>query len=174
MGDEVARAVVAAGGSTMGLALGLLGAGLCFGLGATGSSMGVGIAGMTASGVLTEDPNKFGKLIPFIAIPGTQGIYSFVIFFIITVVKLNMLEVKNIHMPTLHQGLNLLFIGFSAGLVQYGSAIYQGKVAAAAIGIVAKKPEQTGKALILPAFVETYAVMALVAALLIILPMKIG
>ncbi|MCX7000976.1 MAG: permease, partial [Candidatus Sumerlaeota bacterium] len=66
------------------------------------------------------------------------------------------------------------FIGFSAGMVEYGSAIYQGKVAAAAIGIVAKRPEQTGKALILPAFVETYAVMALVAALLIILPMKIG
>jgi len=159
-------------GTTLGLALGLLGAGLALGLGGVGSSIGVGLAGMSASGVITEDPNKFGKMIPFVAIPGTQGIYSFVIFFIISVVKLNMLGTPNL--PTLHQGMQLLFIGFSAGLVEWGSAIYQGKVAAAAIGLVAKRPEQAGKGLILPAFVETYAVIALVATLLIIIPMKIG
>jgi V/A-type H+-transporting ATPase subunit K len=159
-------------GSTLGLALGLLGAGLAMSLGGWGSSIGVGMAGMAAAGVITEDPNKFGKMIPFVAIPGTQGIYSFVIFFIISIVKLNMLGTPNL--PTLHQGLQLLFIGFCAGLVEWGSAVHQGKVAAAAIGIVAKRPEQAGKGLILPAFVETYAVIALVGTLLLILPMKIG
>jgi len=145
---------------------------LAMSLGGWGSSIGVGMAGMAAAGVITEDPNKFGKMIPFVAIPGTQGIYSFVIFFIISIVKLNMLGTPNL--PTLHQGLQLLFIGFCAGLVEWGSAVHQGKVAAAAIGIVAKRPEQAGKGLILPAFVETYAVIALVGTLLLILPMKIG
>ena len=159
-------------GSLLGLALGLLGAGLCLGLGRAGSSIGVGYAGMTASGVVTEDPNKFGKLIPFVAIPGTQGIYSFVIFFVITVMKLNLLKTPNL--PTFHQGLQLLFIGFSAGIVEYMSAVYQGKVASASIGIIAKRPDQVGKGFILPAFVETYAIIALVATLLIVIPMKIG
>ena len=59
-------------------------------------------------------------------------------------------------------------------MVLLASGVYQGKVSAAAIGIVAKKPEQTGKGLILPAFVETYAVFALVAAILIIRNLKVG
>jgi len=163
---------VAAGGSALGLALALLGAGFSLALGGAGSSIGVGLAGMTASGVVTEDPKKFGRLIPFVALPGTQGIYGFVIFFIITVIKLGMLSEPIL--PTFNQGLELLFLGFCAGLVLMASGIYQGKVSAAAIGIIAKKPEQTGKGLILPAFVETYAVIALVAALLIIFQMKIG
>ncbi len=71
-------------------------------------------------------------------------------------------------------GTQLLFIGFSAGIVEYMSAVYQGKVASASIGIIAKRPDQVGKGFILPAFVETYAIIALVATLLIVIPMKIG
>jgi len=52
------------------------------------------------------------------------------------------------------------------------SAIHQGKVSAACVGIIAKKPEQAGKALILPAFVETYAVLSLVVGVLVLLFMK--
>jgi V/A-type H+-transporting ATPase subunit K len=159
-------------GSAMGLALGLLGAGLSFALGGAGSSVGVALAGMMASGVITEDPKKFGKMILLILIPGTQGIYGLLIFFFISFVKLGMLT--NPIYPTMTQGYQLLFIGGCSGFVQFLSAIYQGKVSAAAIGIVAKKPEEAGKALILPAFVETYAVFALVAAFLIIYKMNIG
>ena len=42
----------------------------------------------------------------------------------------------------------------------------QGKTAAAAIGIVAKKPEQFGKAMLFPAMVETYAILALLISIL--------
>jgi len=163
---------VAQTGSTLGLALALFGAGLALSLGGWGASIGVGMAGMAASGVITEDPKKFGKMLLFVIIPGTQGFYSFVIFFIISFVKLNMFGTPIL--PTVHQGLQLLFIGFCAGLVEWGSAIHQGKVAAAAIGIVAKRPEEAGKGFMLPAFVETYAVLGLVGTLLLVLPMKIG
>ena len=158
--------------SALGLALALLGGGLALGLGGAGSSIGIGLAGMTASGVVSEDPKKFGRLMPFVALPGTQGIYGFVLFFIIAVVKLSMLTEPLL--PTVAQGWQLLFIGFSAGIVLLASGMYQGKVSAAAIGILVKKPDQAGKGLVLAAFVETYAVIALVAALLVILQMKIG
>jgi V/A-type H+/Na+-transporting ATPase subunit K len=163
---------VTAAGSMIGLAFAVLGAGLALGLGGAGSSIGIGYAGMTASGVITEDPKKFGRLIPFISLPGTQGIYGLAVFFIIAQ-KLGVIT-GEVNLPTLGQGLQLCFLGFSAGIVFLASGAYQGKVAAAAIGIIAKKPDQAGKALILPAFVETYAVLALVAALLVIFNMKLG
>ena len=42
----------------------------------------------------------------------------------------------------------------------------RGKTAAASIGIVAKKPEQFGKAMLFPAMVETYAILALLISFL--------
>ena len=48
------------------------------------------------------------------------------------------------------------------------SAIKQGKAAVASIGLVAKKPDQFGKAMIFPAMVETYAILALLISILAI------
>lgn len=166
--------MVASGDSLLGMALALLGAGLALALGGAGSSIGVGLAGMTASGVITEDPKKFGKLIPFVALPGTQGVYGLLLFFYVCRQKLMFLTQSSPVYPTLNQGFEVFFIGLSAGIVLLVSAIYQGKVAAATIGIIAKKPEQMGKSLILPAFVETYAVFALVSAILILGTLKVG
>ena len=166
--------IMAAGGSSLGLAFALLGAGLALALGGAGSSVGVGLAGMTASGVITEDPKKFGKLIPFVAMPGTQGIYGLLLFFFICDQKLAFFSAENPVYPTLSQGFEVFFIGLCAGIVLFASAIYQGKTAAAAIGIIVKKPEQMGKSLILPAFVETYAVLALVSAIVILVALKVG
>ena len=101
--------VVTAGGSALGLALALLGAGSALALGGAGSSIGVGLAGMTASGVVTEDPDKFGKLIPFVALPGTQGIYGLLIFFFMCGQKLGLMSTPIY--PTVYQGLQLFFIG---------------------------------------------------------------
>jgi V/A-type H+-transporting ATPase subunit K len=152
------------GGELLGVALAFFGAGLALALAGTGSCIGISYSGQAAAGVITEDPDKFGRLIPFVAMPGTQGFYGFIVFFLIVILKLNFLG--ELHAPTVDQGWHILFVGGTIGLVMMFSGIHQGKVAAAAIGIIAKKPEQTGKGLILPAFVETYAVVALLGAFL--------
>jgi len=156
--------------NTLGLALGIAGSVLAFALGASGSAIGIGYAGRAASGVVTEDPDKFGRLIPIVAIPGTQGFYGFLVFFIVTIGKINLLG--EIHYPSLQQGISIFLVGFCVGLTLLISAIHQGKVSAACVGIIAKKPEQAGKALILPAFVETYAVLSLVVGVLVLQFMK--
>ncbi|TET53655.1 MAG: permease, partial [Actinobacteria bacterium] len=46
------------------------------------------------------------------------------------------------------------------------SGIYQGLTAASGVLLVAKKPEEAGKAFVLPALVETYAIFALVITIL--------
>ena len=68
---------------TIGLALAILGGALAVGLGGAGSAIGVGKAGKAASGVITEEPEKFTKALILEALPGTQGIYGFLVGFLI-------------------------------------------------------------------------------------------
>ena len=148
----------------LGMALALTGAAMAALMAGIGSAIGIGIAGRSATGVLSEKPERYGQMFIMVVLPGTQGFYGFIVFFLIVILKLNFLG--ELHVPTVDQGWHILFVGGTIGLVMMFSGIHQGKVAAAAIGIIAKKPEQTGKGLILPAFVETYAVVALLGAFL--------
>ena len=66
-----------------GLILALLGAALCVGLSGTGSAKGVSIAGQASAGLLSEEPEKFGQTILLTALPGTQGLFGFVIALLI-------------------------------------------------------------------------------------------
>ena len=49
----------------------------------TGSAKGVGIAGEAAAALTTEQPEKFGQSLILMLLPGTQGLYGFVIAFLI-------------------------------------------------------------------------------------------
>ncbi|MBQ7120239.1 MAG: permease, partial [Oscillospiraceae bacterium] len=53
-------------------------------------------------------------------------------------------------------------------VVGYFSAIHQGGVAAAGVGVVAKRPGEVSKAMIYAAMVETYAVLALLVSFLML------
>ena len=63
-------------------------------------------------------------------------------------------------------GLLILAACLPVGIVGLISGKSQGQAAAASIGIVAKKPEQFGKAMLFPAMVETYAILALLISIL--------
>jgi V/A-type H+-transporting ATPase subunit K len=49
------------------------------------------------------------------------------------------------------------------------SAVYQGRVAAASINIVAKKPDDWSKGVILCVIVEFYAILSLLASILMLM-----
>jgi len=78
---------------SLGLTLAILGAALAVFIAGIGSAIGIGLAGQAASGVMSEDPSKFGILIPLAALPGTQGIYGFLSGFLV-ILKLGLLEVR--------------------------------------------------------------------------------
>ena len=46
------------------------------------SAEGACIAGEAGAGLVSEDPSKFGKAMIMQVIPGTQGLYGFVIWFL--------------------------------------------------------------------------------------------
>lgn len=150
--------------SELGIVYALLGAAVAVFLAGAGSAIGVGIAGQAASGVVTEDPSKFAKVLIMQLLPGTQGIYGLLVGFI-TLSKIGLLggSVAAIDPKT---GLLILAACMPIGIVGLISGKYQGQTSAAAIGIVAKKPEQFGKAMLFPAMVETYAILALLISIL--------
>lgn len=144
--------------------LALIGAAIAA-LAGIGSAMGVGIAGQAASAVLAEDPKKFGKTLILQALPGTQGIYGPIISFLI-MQKIGLLGGAMVDL-TIAQGAYFLAAGLPIGLVGIWSGIAQGKAAAAALQLTAKRPDQMVKGIIYTAMVETYAIFALLVSVLI-------
>ena len=94
----------------MGIALAVCGAALAAGLAGIGSALGVGIAGQASAGVVSQDPQKFGKVLLLSALPGTQGIYGF-LGAILILQKVGLLggQVASISNGT---GWQILFAGF--------------------------------------------------------------
>lgn len=150
--------------SQLGIVYALLGASVAVLLAGAGSALGVGIAGQAASGVMSEDPSKFAKVLILQLLPGTQGLYGLIIGFV-TLSKIGLLGGGAVDI-TVQTGLMILAACLPIGIVGLISGISQGKTAASAIGIVAKKPDQFGKAMLFPAMVETYAILALLISFL--------
>lgn len=152
----------------MGTALAICGAGLAVGGGCVGSGYGVGTVGEVASGVLAEDPNKFGKLLILQAMPGTQGIYGLLAGFMV-MIKIGVFggDINTISI-TIEQGLAILFACFPIAIAGCFTAIAQGRTAATGVSLMAKREEEIGKAITLAAMVETYAVLSLLASLLLL------
>ena len=151
---------------SLGVTLAMLGAALAAGFGGVGSAMGVGLVGQAAAGVVTEDPSKFSKILILQLLPGTQGLYGLLVAFILFN-KIGLLGGEAAQLSTA-QGLAFLGACLPAALVLFFSAIHQGKVGVAGCGIVAKRPEENGKAITMAALVETYAVLALLVSILAI------
>lgn len=150
--------------SQLGIVYALLGAAVAVFLAGAGSALGVGIAGQAASGVMAEDPSKFAKVLILQLLPGTQGLYGLIIGFV-TLSKIGLLGGGPVDV-SVQTGLLILAACLPIGIVGLISGKYQGMTSAAAIGIVAKKPEQFGKAMLFPAMVETYAILALLISIL--------
>ena len=153
-------------GENIGMALALLGAALATVLAGMGSAKGVGIVGEAAAGVVAEDPSKFGQTLLLQVLPGTQGIYGLLIGFIV-LLKVGFVGGGGIEM-TVAKGIYILIASLVIAVVGYISAIKQGRVAAAGVGVVAKRPEEVSKAMIYAAMVETYAVLALLVSFLML------
>jgi len=134
--------------------------------GCVGSARGIRVAAAQAAGVLSEKPELFGRMLILMALPGTQGFYSFIgAIFIAS--RSGLMSGAVTVAPVV--GVGLFFVGIALGVVEWRSALYQGETSAASINLVAKKPEEAGRAIIMPALVETYAVVALLAAILMTL-----
>ncbi len=144
-----------------GSVLAILGAALAALLAGIGSAKGTSIVGQAGAGVVTEDPDKFGQLLILQLLPGTQGLYGFIIAFLI----LNKTVMAGATV-TSAQGFMYVMAALPVGIVGLISGVQQGKAAAAGVGIVAKKPGEVAKGITFAAIVEMYALLGLLASFL--------
>ena len=153
-----------------GLALALLGSGLAVGLSCVGSAKGTGIAGEAGTGLLCEDPSKSGKVMVLQLLPGTQGLYGMVVWFF-ALIRMNFMgnAAAVAGTMTVQQGLAFFAACMPMAIGGLLSAIAQGRVAAGSINILAKKPDDWSKGLILCGIVEFYAILSLLASMLLLL-----
>lgn len=150
-----------------GLTIALLGSGLAVGLSCVGSAKGTGIAGEAGTGLLSEDPSKSGKVMVLQLLPGTQGLYGLVVWFF-ALIRMGMLDGSAVNL-TVVQGFQYFAACLPMALGGLLSAIAQGRVAAGSINILAKKPNDWSKGLILCGIVEFYAILSLLASMLMLI-----
>ena len=104
------------------------------------------------------------------AIPGTQGIYGLITAFLI------IFQIGLLGTPverTVAQGAYFLMASLPIAIVGLYSGIKQGRVAASGVGLIAKRPDEVGKAITSAALVETYAIFAVLVSLLLVLFAKV-
>lgn len=149
--------------NNFGIVLALIGAVLVALVPGIASAKGVSMGGIAAAGAITENPSIFGKVLILQLLPGTQGIYGLLIAFI-TLSQIGVLGGSSD--ISLVKGILYLAACMPMIIVGYTSCIRQTKASLASISVVIKKPEQFGKAMIFPAMVETYSILALLVSLL--------
>ena len=150
-----------------GLAIGLLGAGLAACLAGAGSGIGTGVAGQAGAGLVTEDPSKFGKVMILQVIPGTQGLYGLVVFFV-AIMNMGLLNGTAADLSFV-DGCRYFAACMPIGIGGLVTAKYQGKVAAASVNLLAKNPDHWSKGMILCTTVEFYAILSLLASMMMLL-----
>ena len=155
-----AEAAVEEPSPVTGTIIAYIGAALCAILAGIGSAYGVMIGGKASAGVASENPDLFGKLLVLQALPGTQGIYGFLVAVLVLVMFPAGGDVT--------EGLRFFVASMPMGIVGLISGICQGKAAVAAIHMTGKQPDASGKGITMTALVETYAILALLASILLI------
>ena len=149
-----------------GLAIGLLGAGLAACLAGAGSGLGTGYAGQAGAGLVTEDPSKFGKVMILQVIPGTQGLYGLVVFFV-AIMQMGLLDGSALNLSFV-DGCRYFAACLPIGIGGLVTAASQGKVAAASVNLLAKNPDHWSKGMILCITVEFYAILSLLASFMML------
>ena len=150
-----------------GPALAFIGIALAVGLCCIGSAKGTGMVGEAATGVISVTPEHFTKCMILQALPGTQGLYGLAAGFF-GLFTLGFFSGSPAQL-TVGDGMAILFACVPIMLGGLLSAIAQGRVAAASINIVAKKPDDYMKGVIMCGIVEFYAILSLVGTILMLM-----
>jgi len=139
--------------------LAYIGVALAVGISGIASAFGVTIAGNAAIGAMKKNPDAFGNYMILCAIPGTNGLYGFLGYFLL----------KGFLVPeiTMFQAIAIFCAGTALGVVNWFASNRQAGVCANGIAAIGSGHDVFGKTLILAVFPELYAIVALAATFMI-------
>ena len=144
---------------TTALVLAYVGIALMIGLCGIGSALGVTYGGNATVGAMKKNDEAFGNYLVLSAMPGTQGLYGFVGFFL--------LQGNLSDAITMNQALAIFSCGLFLGVVGLVSAIRQGQLCANGITAIGNGHNVFGKTITLSVFPELYAIIALLVTIMI-------
>ena len=143
----------------LGTIIALVGAALAALMAGIVSVRGVSTACEVAAGIVRENPDVFGKVLVLQALPGTQGVYGFIIALMVSMNSAGL---------TIAEGIEKFIACMPIAIVGLISAMYQGRMAACSINMLAKNPDLSGRGVTMTVVVETYAVLALIVSIMLI------
>jgi V/A-type H+/Na+-transporting ATPase subunit K len=143
------------------LVLAYVGLALMVALAGIGSAYGVSMGGNAAIGALKKNDEAFGTFMILSALPGTQGLYGFALFFLVNNSGIIVPDIS------LLNGAAIFGSGLALGLVALFSGIKQGSICANGIAAIGSGHDVFGKTMILAVFPELYAIVAFAATFLI-------
>ncbi len=149
----------------IGIIMAIVAASIATVLAGIGSVKGVGGAAQASMGVLSEDSSKFGKMLVLTLLPGTQGLYGFIVGFLILI----NCGVLGGDIPTLGQGIAFVGASLAIGFGGMLSGFAQGKAAISGIAMTAKDEKNFSKAMVSITLVEIYALLAFIVSLLVVI-----
>ena len=149
-----------------GLAVALLGASLAVALPCSGSATGVGTVGRAGAGLLSVDPGKFSRVRVMQIRPGTQGLYGLVIWFF-ALTKLGFFS-SSVAQMSAFEGLKFFGACMPVAIGGLIFGIVQGRICAGGVSLIAKKPNDLSRSIILAIMMEFYAILALLASFLML------
>ena len=145
---------------TTGYAIAMAAIAICVILCGIGSSIGLFKTGSAAAGVLSESPKRFGKLMPLVLLPATQGIYGFIIALIASGSLGNAMTVA--------QGWSIFGAVMPMAISGLVSGFFQGKSAVNCIRAAGKEESLSVKLIIYPAMIEFYAILGLLISIILV------
>ncbi|MBQ8320603.1 MAG: V-type ATP synthase subunit K [Clostridia bacterium] len=145
----------------MGYTIAMIGIALCVLLCGIGSCIGLYQTSAAASGVLSEDPKKFGKVMVLVLLPATQGIYGFIIGIIAS---------GAVNPAWTEASIGWAFFATLVPMMVSGfvSAWLQGKAAVNCIYAVGKQESLSGKLIVYPGMIEFYAILGLIISIMLV------
>ena len=144
---------------TTAILLAYIGVFLMVGISGMASAIGTAIGGITAVGAMKKNPSKFASYMILAALPGSQGLYGFAAYFLVSGFILPSIS--------MFQGIAIFAGGLVMAIVALVSAYMQARVCANGIAAIGNGHDVMTRTLIFAAFPELYAILGLATVFLI-------
>jgi V/A-type H+-transporting ATPase subunit K len=139
--------------------LAYIGIGIMIALSGIGSTYGVTIAANASIGALKKNPEPFGSYMILSAIPGTNGLYGFLGYFL--------LSKHLVESITMFQAAAIVSASITLGVLCLLAAIRQAQVCANGINGIGSGYDLFGRSMILAVYAELYPIVGVAAVFLI-------
>lgn len=149
----------------MGDLIAMIGAVMVVVITGVGATIGMGWVQRSVAGILSEEPEKYGKTLVLQLIPTSSALYGFVVGFM---VLLKVVLGPNAGGLDVTTGVTILLACVPMIIVGFVQTLIQARVCVSCAQMIAKQEELSGRAIVMSIFTELITLLALIVSILTI------